>query len=147
MPNKPGAGRPRTKDGKRVNVYLSKKTLAYLSQFDNQSEILDQLVREKMNTIDIIIKTNEEGFLGSTDDEERAKIDVEKSYNLYCKKVLVELKIAYPDCNVEMPYENYAGPSIKISADPEQWDVDLVSDTVQDICGRIYDAGDFWEAK
>jgi hypothetical protein len=48
MPNKPGAGRPRTKDGRRGNVYLSNAVWDYLNRFKNKSEIIDWFVKEKI---------------------------------------------------------------------------------------------------
>jgi hypothetical protein len=51
MPNKPGAGRPRTKDGRRGNVYLSNAAWNYLKRFKNQSEVIDNLVREKIKMV------------------------------------------------------------------------------------------------
>lgn len=105
------------------------------------------------NKITITIKDDDEGFLGS---EDPGEIDVEKSYDVYCKEIRQSVITSiYPTCEIRFEYGSYSGKSINVEM--EDWfeygykdggkKLEDASDLVQETIGNIYSNGSFWVYK
>jgi hypothetical protein len=95
----------------------------------------------------IVIKNDDEGFLGNAGSDEISKIDFDASLADYEKRLTAAVNDWYPTAEIEHDYAPYSGKSIYISDCPDDLDENQVSEDVQELGGRIYDAGLFWRNK
>lgn len=99
--------------------------------------------------VEITVKNDDEGFLGN-DPQAIAKINVEKSISNYETQLRRELQAAFPGATITLEYGGYSGKSVYVSIDLEnvqEINEDEISDEVDEIVGRIYDRGTFWQDK
>ena len=99
---------------------------------------------------EITILSDDEGMFGGIDDEEMSKIDVSASIESYQKECRNRLESVYPECEFVFKHEPYSSKSIRIldltddnMFDPHGWE----SDNIQEICGAVFEFGNFWVTK
>ena len=101
---------------------------------------------ETYDGIEIIVKNDDEGFLGS-DPQAVSEINFIQSISSYNNELYNELKLAFPRATFTLDYGPYSGKSVIILTD---WDndrkinFDEISEEVDEIVGRIYNRGTFW---